>query len=122
MSLFFVSRKNMESGEKQKMIQYSSEKSFSEAITLMKWSEKRDLLALATEDGHVLLHRFEKLERAWNYKALKDFPNAKVSALCWRPDGRVLSVAYHDADPDCEEQNAFFKLLTERGKKLNFSE
>jgi len=105
----------MESGEKQKMIQYSSEKSFSEAITLMKWSEKRDLLALATEDGHVLLHRFEKLERAWNYKALKDFPNAKVSALCWRPDGRVLSVAYHDADPDSEEQNAFFKLLTERG-------
>ena len=40
----------------------------------------------------------------------------KVSALCWRPDGHVLSVAYHDPDPDYEEQNAFFKLLTEKGQ------
>ena len=67
----------MGSTEKQKHIQFAAEKSFPEPITLMKWSEKRDLLAMATEDGHVLLHRFEKLERAWKFKALHEFPNAK---------------------------------------------
>ena len=94
---------------------YSSEKSFNESITLLKWSEKRDLLAMATESGEVLLHRFEKLERAWKFKALEPFPNAKITSLCWRPDGRVICIAYAYIDESTNEECAFFKLLTEEG-------
>lgn len=94
---------------------YSCEKTFSDSITLLKWSEKRDLLAMATESGQVLLHRFEKLERAWKFKSLDAFPNAKITSLCWRADGRVICVAYAYTDDATNEESAFFKLLTEEG-------
>jgi hypothetical protein len=97
----------MDENSEKSDFRFSSEKNFPDGISLMKWSEKRDLLVMATEEGKVLLHRFEKLERAWVFKELDEFPNAKITSLCWRPDGRVICVAYSYTS---NEESSFFKL------------
>ena len=64
--------------------------SFSE-IDLMLWSPKVDLVAMTTTEGEVVLYRIT-WEKVWSLPRLEDGVN--VSALAWRPDGKVLAVGY----------------------------
>ena len=66
-------------------------------------------MCCASEDGELFLHRFEKFERVWKLERLENFPNAKITGICWRPDGRALAISYKS------DQGAFFKLITEEG-------
>jgi anaphase-promoting complex subunit 4 len=54
-----------------------------------------DLLALATQDGQVAVHRL-----AWNPSSMQQLwnvtPEATVTALCWKPDGKILAVGHSD--------------------------
>lgn len=80
-------------------------------ISLMKWSPRMDLIALVLDTDEISLHRLEGWQRVWSIflgvratsaatlSSSKTNPkNASsvkfVSALEWRPDGKVLAVAY----------------------------
>ncbi|XP_013771782.1 anaphase-promoting complex subunit 4-like [Limulus polyphemus] len=62
--------------------------------TQMVWSPTMDLIALATMQGEVLLHRLS-WKKVWSLAPPKGKDNTvKVQVLVWRPDGKVLAVAY----------------------------
>ncbi|XP_076313209.1 anaphase-promoting complex subunit 4 [Tachypleus tridentatus] len=62
--------------------------------TQMVWSPTMDLIALATVQGEVLLHRLS-WKKVWSLAPPKGKDNTvKAQVLVWRPDGKVLAVAY----------------------------
>ncbi|PSC75422.1 Anaphase-promoting complex subunit 4 [Micractinium conductrix] len=58
--------------------------------SLAAWCPTRDLLALATADGQLHLHRLNWQRLWWNS------PEAPITALEWRPDGKQLVVGMED--------------------------
>lgn len=60
-------------------------------IELMVWSNKMDLLAFSNTKGEVALHRLN-WQRVW--LLTPPVENAHVDALMWRPDGKVIAIAY----------------------------
>ncbi|WAR21442.1 APC4-like protein [Mya arenaria] len=58
---------------------------------LMVWSPKFDLVALANVNGEVVLHRLS-WQKVWSLPAHTE--DARVKAMAWRPDGKVLAVGY----------------------------
>ncbi|GFR06751.1 anaphase-promoting complex subunit 4 [Trichonephila clavata] len=63
-------------------------------IALMAWNPMLDLIALATVNGDVLLHRLS-WQKVWSVSSgsTKD-KIVQVTALAWRPDGKILAYAY----------------------------
>ncbi|KAF8781593.1 anaphase-promoting complex subunit 4-like isoform X2 [Argiope bruennichi] len=63
-------------------------------ITLMEWNPMLDLIALATVNGEVLLHRLS-WQKVWAISTgnAKE-KNVQVTALAWRPDGKILAYAF----------------------------
>nr|CAB3221509.1 anaphase-promoting complex subunit 4 [Phallusia mammillata] len=62
-------------------------------VQLMSWSPKRDLIAMTTSTGEVVLHRLSSIEKVWSLPA--PGKDALINDICWRPDGGVISVAYN---------------------------
>ncbi|KAE8748988.1 hypothetical protein FOCC_FOCC004155 [Frankliniella occidentalis] len=60
-------------------------------IELMLWSNKMDLLALSNTKGEVALHRLS-WQRVWSLSPPQE--GASVRAMAWRPDGKVIAIAY----------------------------
>ncbi|KAG8329158.1 hypothetical protein J6590_093351 [Homalodisca vitripennis] len=60
-------------------------------VDLMVWSNKMDLLALSNSKGEIALHRLT-WQRVWLLPP--PTPDMVVRKLAWRPDGRVIAVAY----------------------------
>lgn len=60
-------------------------------IELMLWSNKMDLLALSNTRGEVALHRLS-WQRVWSLPPPHE--GASVRAMAWRPDGKVIAIAY----------------------------
>lgn len=60
-------------------------------IELMLWSNKMDLLALSNVRGEVALHRLS-WQRVWSLSPPQE--GASVRAMAWRPDGKVIGIAY----------------------------
>lgn len=76
-------------------------------VRLMEWSPKMDLIALATMQGEVLLHRLS-WQKVWALSALggRD-KEIKIEVLSWRPDGKILAVAYETGKIVlCDVENA----------------
>ncbi|XP_076804200.1 anaphase-promoting complex subunit 4-like [Clavelina lepadiformis] len=73
-------------------------------IKHMCWSPKRDLIAMAADTGELLLYRLSSLERVWSFPP-PDKQN-RISAICWRPDGSVIAVAYN-----CKENGIAFVYM-----------
>ncbi|CAM1319382.1 ANAPC4 (predicted) [Pycnogonum litorale] len=70
------------------------EKHVADEIKLMEWSPKMDLIALALKQGEVALHRLS-WQKVWTLPALPGGDHKQdIQALSWRPDGKVLAVAY----------------------------
>ncbi|XP_037071300.1 anaphase-promoting complex subunit 4-like [Pollicipes pollicipes] len=67
------------------------EKQLPAEVSSMVWSPKMDLIAFSLASGGVALYRMT-LHRVWSVDPPEE--GVSVSALCWRPDGRVLAVAY----------------------------
>ncbi|XP_060633849.2 anaphase-promoting complex subunit 4 [Anolis sagrei] len=71
------------------------EKQLPQEIIFMAWSPKRDLIALANKVGEVLLHRLANFQRVWSLPP-SDSTGKDVTALAWRPDGKILAFGLAD--------------------------
>ena len=54
------------------------------------WNPTMDLLAIASEDQRLSLHRLD-LQRVWSITS-----SALITAICWRPDGKALVAGHQD--------------------------
>ncbi|XP_060084772.1 anaphase-promoting complex subunit 4-like [Ylistrum balloti] len=67
------------------------EKHVSVEVELMLWSPKFDLVALSNVQGEVVLHRLS-WQKVW--LVAPPVEDVRVTALAWRPDGKVLAAGY----------------------------
>ncbi|XP_064601241.1 anaphase-promoting complex subunit 4-like [Liolophura sinensis] len=67
------------------------EKHVSAKVKHMIWSPKMDLISLANEQGEVILYRLS-WQKVWSLPPPAE--GVTVSALAWRPDGKVVAVGY----------------------------
>ncbi|GFY37961.1 anaphase-promoting complex subunit 4 [Trichonephila inaurata madagascariensis] len=77
-----------------KSFRHLGQRYVSDEIALMEWNPMLDLIALATVTGDVLLHRLS-WQKVWSIASgsTKDLI-VEVTALAWRPDGKILAYAY----------------------------
>ncbi|XP_044262373.1 anaphase-promoting complex subunit 4 [Tribolium madens] len=73
------------------VIKQLEERNVASEIVLMVWSDRMDLVALANIKGEVTLHRLT-WTKAWSLSAPKD--GLKVKSIAWRPDGKIIAIAY----------------------------
>ncbi|CAN6450184.1 unnamed protein product [Victoria cruziana] len=59
-------------------------------IKIAEWNPEKDLLAMVTEESKIVLHRFN-WQRLWTTSLGKC-----ITAICWRPDGKVLAIGLED--------------------------
>lgn len=64
-------------------------------VELMVWSNKMDLLALSNVRGEVALHRLT-WQKVWAVSPPSE--GVHVKGMAWRPDGKVIAVAYSNSD------------------------
>lgn len=80
--------------EEIKRFKLRDEKQVASEILLMEWSPTMDLIAFANANGEVLVNRLS-WQRVWLLPAYDERQKQiYVSALSWRPDGKVLAVGY----------------------------
>ncbi|GFR79523.1 anaphase-promoting complex subunit 4 [Elysia marginata] len=80
--------------EETKRFKLRDEKQVASEIILMEWSPTMDLIALANANGEVLVNRLS-WQRVWLLPAYDERQKQiQVSALSWRPDGKILSIGY----------------------------
>lgn len=65
-------------------------------VSHMEWNPTLDLIALASVTGEIFLHRLS-WQKVWSIP----YPGSKeefspVTAMSWRPDGKILAYAYSD--------------------------
>ncbi|XP_063233204.1 anaphase-promoting complex subunit 4 [Bacillus rossius redtenbacheri] len=78
-------------------------------VEQMAWSDKMDLLALANVRGEVALHRLT-WQKVWMLPPPQD--GVRVAALAWRPDGKIIAIAYSSNDVlliDVEDKRTVYK-------------
>ncbi|KAK2580154.1 hypothetical protein KPH14_012426 [Odynerus spinipes] len=80
-------------------------------VTIMRWSPKMDLLAVANVKGEVALHRLT-WQRVWLLSPQNE-SDTSVN-LAWRPDGKLLAVCYECTKllclVDIENKNIIHKV------------
>ncbi|KAJ4436697.1 hypothetical protein ANN_16829 [Periplaneta americana] len=64
-------------------------------VELMVWSNKMDLLALSNVRGEVALHRLT-WQKVWSLPPPSE--GIDVKGMAWRPDGKVIAIAYSNSD------------------------
>eukprot|EP00057_Strongylocentrotus_purpuratus_P017065 XP_011671539.1 PREDICTED: anaphase-promoting complex subunit 4-like [Strongylocentrotus purpuratus] len=73
----------------QQSFRQLEERNLSVEVTLMQWSPKMDLIALANENGEVLLQRLTwQRQPIWTLSPPSEDEGKEVRALAWRPDGK----------------------------------
>ncbi|KAL6045953.1 anaphase promoting complex subunit 4 [Balamuthia mandrillaris] len=90
----------------QNSFRLAADKVLNWEIKLLEWCPRMDLLALVTVEDQLLVHRL-------SWQRLFAIPSDKrvVTALTWRPDGKVIAVGYQDGTItlfDIESSEAFF--------------
>ncbi|XP_065344701.1 anaphase-promoting complex subunit 4 isoform X2 [Cloeon dipterum] len=81
-------------------------------VDLLVWSHRMDLLALSNVRGEVTLHRLT-WQKVWTLAPPSK--GVKVTAMAWRPDGKILAIAYSSGDfflVDVENADVVHKLQT----------
>ncbi|RUS78183.1 hypothetical protein EGW08_014042 [Elysia chlorotica] len=80
--------------EEIKRFKLRDEKQVASDIILMEWSPTMDLIALANANGEILVNRLS-WQRVWLLPAYDERQKQiQVSALSWRPDGKILAIGY----------------------------
>ncbi|XP_071949251.1 anaphase-promoting complex subunit 4-like [Antedon mediterranea] len=98
------------------------EKNLSAEVVQMKWSPKMDLVALANIQGEVVLHRLQ-WQRVWSLPVPAEDTSKRVTALAWRPDGKVLAVSYSSGKVLlCDVENAAILHKMELGVAVDCME
>lgn len=64
-------------------------------IYLMKWNPKLDLIALVYFNDEIALHRLVEYQKVWSLSLGIKVSSPQVADIDWRPDGKVLAVAYN---------------------------
>ncbi|XP_043267357.1 anaphase-promoting complex subunit 4 [Venturia canescens] len=89
-------------------------------VTIMRWSPKMDLLAIANKKGEVALHRLT-WQRVWLLSP-QDETDDTVANLAWRPDGKLLAISYTNSKNLClidiENKNIIHKKPHESSEKV----
>ncbi|KAL7149453.1 hypothetical protein ABFS83_05G041600 [Erythranthe nasuta] len=82
----------MEDEESQRVVpfQLQFDKPIASQIKIAEWNPEKDLLAMATEDSKLLLHRFN-WQKLWTAS-----PGKCITSICWRPDGKAIAVGLED--------------------------
>ncbi|XP_057698203.1 anaphase-promoting complex subunit 4 [Corythoichthys intestinalis] len=73
----------------------AGERQLPNPILFMAWSPKRDLIALASTTGELLLHRLSSFHRVWSLPPSEHI-GKEITALAWRPDGKILAFSLGD--------------------------
>ena len=71
------------------------EKSTDQEVSLMVWSPKMDILALAFDTGCLSLYRLQ-WQKIWTAEGSVEGEGVVVRALAWRPDGKLLAAGDSD--------------------------
>ncbi|XP_057326177.1 anaphase-promoting complex subunit 4 [Microplitis mediator] len=91
-------------------IRQLEERQLATEVTIMRWSPKMDLLAVANKKGEVSLHRLT-WQRVWLVNPPEEFE--VISNLSWHPDGKLLAVSYDNTKIlhliDIENKNIIHK-------------
>ncbi|CAM6129711.1 unnamed protein product [Calypogeia fissa] len=66
------------------------DKSLPSLVEIAAWNPGKDLLAMVTKDHQLVVHRLN-WQRLWAVT-----PDLKVTAICWRPDGKALAVGHNN--------------------------
>ncbi|XP_047326968.1 anaphase-promoting complex subunit 4 [Impatiens glandulifera] len=82
----------MDTDEDQRVVpfQLQFDKPIPFQIKIAEWNPEKDLLAMATEDSKIILHRFN-WQRLWTIS-----PGKCITSLCWRPDGKAIAAGLED--------------------------
>ncbi|XP_054268387.1 anaphase-promoting complex subunit 4 isoform X2 [Macrosteles quadrilineatus] len=97
------------------IIRQLEERHVASKVDLMVWSNKMDLLALSNTKGEIALHRLT-WQRVWLLPPPS--PDIIVRKLAWRPDGRVIAVAYVPKSPGGEEVKGSVSLVDVENKDI----
>lgn len=79
-------------------------KQLTSPICMASWNPKMDLVAIVSEDQRLGLYRLD-WQRVWSLAS-----SVKVTAICWRPDGKVLVTGCDDG--------SMFHYSVERGEVI----
>ncbi|KAK5650039.1 hypothetical protein RI129_001068 [Pyrocoelia pectoralis] len=94
-------------------IKQVEERNVANEIDILLWSDRMDLVAISNVKGEVALHRLS-WARAWCLAPPMEY--VLVSGMAWRPDGRILAVAYNTGDIyliNVENKNVLHKVHIE---------
>ncbi|KAF5302478.1 hypothetical protein FQR65_LT08568 [Abscondita terminalis] len=94
-------------------IKQVEERNVANEIDILLWSDRMDLVAITNVKGEVALHRLS-WARAWCLAPPRE--NVLVQGLAWRPDGRVLAIAYSSGEVhliNVENKNVLHKIKIE---------
>ncbi|KAK4881685.1 hypothetical protein RN001_005004 [Aquatica leii] len=94
-------------------IKQVEERNVANEIDILLWSDRMDLVAITNVKGEVALHRLS-WTRAWCLSPPRE--NVVVQGLAWRPDGRVLAIAYSSGEVhliNVENKNVLHKIKIE---------
>jgi WD40 repeat protein len=84
---------------------------------MASWNPVMDLVAIVSEDQRLVLYRLD-WQRVWSI-----ISSLKITALCWRPDGKVLVTGHEDgsmAHHSVERGEVILKTNpTTQGKAIN---
>ncbi|KAI1286115.1 Anaphase-promoting complex subunit 4 [Halotydeus destructor] len=88
----------------------TDERTISGEVKLMKWNPRMDLMAMVMKSNEVAMHRLANWQRVWSISPMylieskanqssemEEFKTkqiVKVQQIEWRPDGRVLAIAF----------------------------
>ncbi|XP_044580551.1 anaphase-promoting complex subunit 4 isoform X2 [Cotesia glomerata] len=91
-------------------IRQLEERQLATEVTIMRWSPKMDLLAVANKKGEVSLHRLT-WQRVWLVSPPEE--SETISNLSWHPEGKLLAVSYDNTKVlhliDIENKNIIHK-------------
>ncbi|EFJ30527.1 hypothetical protein SELMODRAFT_89017, partial [Selaginella moellendorffii] len=59
---------------------------------IASWNPEKDLLAMVSTDHQLTVHRFN-WQKLWTIS-----PEKKITAICWRPDGKALAVGHENGE------------------------
>ncbi|XP_024536652.1 anaphase-promoting complex subunit 4-like [Selaginella moellendorffii] len=61
-------------------------------VEIASWNPEKDLLAMVSTDHQLTVHRFN-WQKLWTIS-----PEKRITAICWRPDGKALAVGHENGE------------------------
>ncbi|XP_074594952.1 anaphase-promoting complex subunit 4 [Brevipalpus obovatus] len=93
-------------------------------VKLIKWNTLMDLIAIGMKNGDVSIHRLVNWQRIWVLSwpgRSVDGDKFEITAMEWRPDGKVLAVGYNRnvKNLDSSEESSTALIDLENGQVID---